>query len=90
MPKYEWMGGYIITRSDAPRSVSVQIVGRVMGQDGYAHYQLAARPYDEVSVGPYKDRQAAFDAAVAVLEARAKATRQLRFLEWFAHIECQP
>ena len=63
--KYKWMGGYIVTDT-----FSIQIVGRVIGQEGYAHYQIAARPYDEISVGPFADRQAAFDACVAELERR--------------------
>jgi hypothetical protein len=68
---YEWMGGYIV-RWETGNSFPT-IVGRVFGQEGYAHYQIAARPHDEVSVGPFKDRQAAFDECVKVLEVRRAA-----------------
>lgn len=65
--KYKWMGGYIVTNVAFP-----VVVGRVIGQDGYARYQIAARPCDEISVGPFDDREAAFEACVAELERRAK------------------
>ena len=66
MSKFSWMGGYItVQEGNFPK-----IVGRVFGQDGYAHYQIAARPHDETSVGPFADRQAAFDACTKVLEER--------------------
>ncbi len=65
MMKYHWQGGYIATNECFPK-----IVGRVFGQDGYAHYQIAARPNDEVSVGPFATRQAAFDACVEILNQR--------------------
>ena len=67
---YSWSGGYIVELVGDLKSQ--RIVGRVFGQEGYAHYQIAARPYDEVSVGPHADRQAAFDACVAELERRSQ------------------
>lgn len=70
MNAYAWMNGYIIISVDD--SMFPKIVGRVFGQDGYAHYQIAARPHDETSVGPFETRQAAFDACVAELEFRSK------------------
>jgi hypothetical protein len=66
------MGGYIVTYDHG--SSFPRIVGRVFGQEGYAHYQIAARPHDEVSVGPFADRQAAFDKCVKVLERRRTRT----------------
>lgn len=67
--KYKWMGGYIVTDT-----FFFKIVGRVIGQEGYAHYQIAGRPFDEISVGPFADRQAAFDACVKVLESRSNSS----------------
>lgn len=69
--KYQWMGGYVVTYEHG--SSFPKIVGRVFGQEGYAHYQIAGRPHDEVSVGPFADRQAAFDEMVKILERRNAA-----------------
>jgi hypothetical protein len=63
--KYKWMGGYIVTDEAFPK-----IVGRVFSGDDNARYQIAARPYDELSVGPFADRHTAFDECVKVLESR--------------------
>lgn len=68
MAKYKWMGGYVVTDVAFPR-----VVGRVIGQDGYAHYQIAARPQDELAVGPFTDRQAAFDALTLELFRRSQS-----------------
>lgn len=62
---YKWMGGYIVTDEEFP-----QIVGRVFSGDGDARYQIAARPHDETSVGPFADRQIAFNECVKILESR--------------------
>jgi hypothetical protein len=65
--KYQWMGGYVVT--DEPFPV---IVGRVFSGDGNAMYQIAARPHDEISVGPFASRQEAFNELTAELERRSQ------------------
>lgn len=69
-PKYSWMGGYVVT-TPSGRTMP-QIVGRVFGGEGSAMYQIAARPHDEVSTGPFPTRQEAFNELIAELERRSK------------------
>jgi hypothetical protein len=64
--KYQPICRYIMTRDHFPK-----IVGRVYGGDGSATYQLAARPNDECPAHGHASIEAAFDAAVKVLEERA-------------------
>lgn len=61
--------GYIWWRS--PNNFD-PVVGRVYGGDGSATYQLAARPYDECPVHGHANIQAAFEAAVKVLNERSQ------------------
>jgi hypothetical protein len=65
--KYFLKDRYIMTSSPGGFD---QIVGRVIGGEGSASYQLAARPYDELMVNGYDSIEAAYRAAVAVLEER--------------------
>lgn len=64
-PRYTRQGRYIVTTERFPR-----IVGRIFGGDGYMSYQLAARPYDEVSVSGFANEEAAYAAAISVLHTR--------------------
>lgn len=49
----------------------VRIVGRIIGGDGSAGYQLAGRPYDDLAVYGYDTREDAYADAVKVLRERA-------------------
>jgi hypothetical protein len=56
---------------NSPDSDVAKIVGRVFGGEGYMHYQIAARPYDELAVGPFQDEYAALEACEKELRKRA-------------------
>lgn len=63
--KYHLQNRYIMTNECFPK-----IVGRVYGGDGSATYQLAARPHDECPVHGHASIEAAYQAAIKVLEDR--------------------
>lgn len=65
--EYVFKHGYIMTQTPGGFDV---IAGRVFGGDGSASYQIAARPYDELPVAGHPNREAAYEAAVKVLEER--------------------
>ena len=65
--KYFLKNRYIMTSSPGGFD---QIVGRVYGGDGSSTYQLAGRPNDEAPVHGHPSIEAAYRAAVAVLEER--------------------
>lgn len=68
--KYFLKNRYIMTSTPGGFD---QIVGRVYGGDGSSTYQLAARPNDETPVHGHLSIEAAFRAAVKVLEERDAA-----------------
>jgi hypothetical protein len=62
-----WLNGRYIYRSDQPGKILGRASGNIPG--GY-WYQLAAKRYDEIEVGGIDTLEAAFQAAVVVLEER--------------------